>query len=75
MNNEGGWRRNCLVSRDQDDNPGDFSFCGNGILEGFEECDCGLHYMDCDDPCCYAAYINPSDLQQNASAVPCRKGR
>lgn len=28
-------------------------FCGNGIVEGTEQCDCGL-YKDCKDPCCIA---------------------
>jgi len=28
-------------------------FCGNGIVETNEECDCGFH-GDCKDPCCVA---------------------
>ena len=32
-------------------------FCGNGILEGFEQCDCGMHYEKCWDPCCIAGKV------------------
>ncbi|KAH7964529.1 hypothetical protein HPB51_027232 [Rhipicephalus microplus] len=28
--------------------------CGNGIVEGVEECDCGYSEAECHDPCCYA---------------------
>lgn len=28
------------------------AFCGNGITEGEEKCDCG-YAADCDDKCCY----------------------
>ncbi|XP_075740530.1 disintegrin and metalloproteinase domain-containing protein 10-like [Rhipicephalus microplus] len=28
--------------------------CGNGIVEGVEECDCGYSESECHDPCCYA---------------------
>ena len=29
--------------------------CGNGIVESWEECDCGETKRDCRDKCCYAA--------------------
>ena len=29
--------------------------CGNGIVESWEECDCGETKRDCQDKCCYAA--------------------
>lgn len=50
-----------------------FSVCGNGKIEGDEECDCGLSYESCQDPCCYAAQISSEDLTLNASATPCRR--
>ncbi len=50
----------------------DFSFCGDRLVEGEEECDCGLHYDTCGDPCCYPAQIHADDLAENRSAVPCR---
>jgi len=57
--------KNCFqqVSRKSDGR--DFSFCGDEIVSGEEECDCGLRYWDCDDPCCYAAHINPEDKALN----------
>lgn len=53
----------------------DYSICGNGVVEGEEECDCGLSYQECSDACCYAAHISPSDLAANKSAIPCRTHR
>ena len=50
----------------------DFSSCGNYVIEGEEECDCGLSYLHCNDPCCYAAQIDPNDLASNHSATPCK---
>ncbi|XP_059096520.1 disintegrin and metalloproteinase domain-containing protein 10-like [Tigriopus californicus] len=47
------------------------SLCGNGIVEGSEECDCGLDYSQCADPCCYPANIDPGDRYLNSSATPC----
>lgn len=64
-------RRNCLKQIPEYE-PEDYSLCGNGIVEGDEECDCGLSYLTCKDPCCYAARIDPIDLYYNESAVPCR---
>jgi hypothetical protein len=31
----------CFVNKDEDDED-DFSICGNYLVEGDEECDCGL---------------------------------
>ena len=67
--------RNCLRQRDEFSEPNDYAFCGNGIREGPEECDCGLDFISCNDPCCYAAQIDPIDMLRNESAVPCRRGR
>ena len=52
-----------------------FSVCGDYRVEGDEECDCGMSYETCSDPCCYAAHISPRDLSWNVSAVPCRRHR
>ena len=40
----------------------DEAFCGNGIVEGDEECDCG-YKEDCQDNCC-----NPRDNSLSADA-------
>ena len=68
---QGSRKRNCLKLKPASD-PEDFSVCGNGIVEGDEECDCGFHYQACSDPCCYAAHINPRDQELNRTATPCR---
>ncbi len=67
-------RTNCFVERPST-LPPDFSFCGDLALEGEEECDCGLHYETCSDPCCYPAHIHPADLAENDTAQPCRRNR
>lgn len=62
---------NCLqpISKSQSE---PISFCGNGIVEGSEQCDCGLDYTECTDPCCYPAELDPEDRRLNSSASPCR---
>lgn len=64
--------KNCFKHKIQKTNDEDFSICGDYKVEGDEECDCGMSYQSCSDPCCYAAHISPKDLAWNASAVPCR---
>lgn len=66
--------RNCFKYENQrsHDYQGGFSICGNYKVEGDEECDCGMSYQSCSDPCCYAAHISPKDLSWNSSAIPCR---
>lgn len=49
------------------------SICGNGVVDEGEQCDCGHHYNDCHDACCYPAIISPPDRYANASAVPCSR--
>ena len=49
-----------------------YSICGDLKVEGNEECDCGVSFTDCNDPCCYASTISPEDLSLNKSATPCR---
>jgi len=51
---------NCFIDRPKDDNPP--SFCGNGVLEDGEECDCGLDYRTCHDSCCYSGLLSPEDI-------------
>ena len=46
--------------------------CGNGIVQGLEECDCGMNGEICDDPCCYPAEISEQDLSLNSSAISCK---
>jgi hypothetical protein len=65
-------RSTCLTEI-AEENKEDFSLCGNGEVEGDEECDCGLSYLTCGDPCCYAAHIDPYELSVNKSATPCRR--
>ncbi|XP_005111940.2 disintegrin and metalloproteinase domain-containing protein 10 [Aplysia californica] len=43
--NELNGKRNCFK-------PSKTAFCGNGIKEAGEECDCG-YQLDCEDRCCY----------------------
>lgn len=50
---------NCFVDRIKDDLPP--SFCGNGVTEEGEECDCGLDYRTCHDSCCYSGILSPED--------------
>lgn len=47
------------------------SFCGNHIVEDGEECDCGLDYHLCRDPCCYPGMITHQDRVNNRTARPC----
>merc|ERR1712029_788756 len=66
--------RNCFVDKDFVENDADFAVCGDGIIhQGVEECDCGVDFTLCDDPCCYPAHISPWDVWMNKSAVPCRR--
>ena len=32
--------------------------CGNNLIEGEEECDCGLSYKYCNDACWYGPFIS-----------------
>ena len=47
------------------------SFCGNHLVEDGEECDCGLDYPLCRDPCCYPGMITHQDRLDNHTARPC----
>ena len=49
------------------------SLCGNGAVEGGEECDCGAGVAECWDPCCYPASIPQGERDQNSSALPCSR--
>lgn len=40
--------------------------CGNEVVEGAEECDCGWE-EDCHEPCCFPMRVNPPQDQP-----PCR---
>lgn len=62
--------KGCFVERHQDPDhiP---SFCGNHIVEEGEECDCGLDYHLCRDPCCYPGMITHQDRVDNRTARPC----
>jgi len=68
-------KKTCIKHRLQKSNDLDFSICGDYKVEGAEECDCGMSYTTCSDPCCYAAHISPDDLSWNSTAVPCRTHR
>ena len=68
-------KKTCIKHRLQKSNDLDFSICGDYKVEGAEECDCGMSYTACSDPCCYAAHISPDDLSWNSTAVPCRTHR
>ena len=45
--------------------------CGDHVVDDSEDCDCGMTWADCEDPCCYPATLTPADLAANSSAVPC----
>ena len=49
--------------------------CGNQIVEDEEECDCGLTYSECSDPCCYPATLTEEDLKHNSTAKGCATHR
>jgi len=57
--------RNCLV-------PAPNNVCGNGIVESWEECDCGETKRDCQDKCCYAADHRdlPCQLKERKTCSP-----
>lgn len=63
-------RQSCFVSREEDKylNP---SFCGNHKVEEGEECDCGLDYRLCRDPCCYPGHLTTQERLDNHTARPC----
>lgn len=63
-------RERCFVERPEDiySVP---SFCGNHVVEEGEECDCGLDYHLCRDPCCYPGMITHQDRLDNRTARPC----
>lgn len=42
--------------------------CGNGIVEAWEECDCGETSLDCKEECCY-----PADHRQSPCQLKSRK--
>jgi len=64
---------NCFVDRLQDFTlPG---FCGNHIVEPGEQCDCGLDYHLCRDPCCYPGYLTGYHRGDNKSARSCHLNR
>lgn len=47
--------------------------CGDQEVTGEEECDCGLSWAECADPCCYPASLTAEDLASNRSALPCTR--
>jgi len=47
------------------------SLCGNKIVEEGEQCDCGMNQTQCNDPCCYPAFISSYERNLNSSAFPC----
>lgn len=50
----------------------EISFCGNGIVEPGESCDCGSDEFSCNDDCCYPAHISVRDRNANKTAVFCQ---
>eukprot|EP00088_Acartia_fossae_P005765 TRINITY_DN12600_c0_g2_i1.p1 TRINITY_DN12600_c0_g2~~TRINITY_DN12600_c0_g2_i1.p1 ORF type:complete len:385 (-),score=63.67 TRINITY_DN12600_c0_g2_i1:167-1228(-) len=47
-------------------------FCGDGVVQGLEHCDCGINYESCRDPCCTAGLVSPIDKYWDESARPCQ---
>ena len=62
----------CLVEEGEERGL-EVSLCGNGAVEGGEECDCGAGMAECWDPCCYPASIPQGERDQNSSALPCSR--
>ena len=48
------------------------STCGNHVVEGWEECDCGADDLDCHETCCHPAShpTSPCQLRSGASCSP-----
>ena len=46
-------KENCLVGMEE-------AFCGNGIVEEDEQCDCGFA-DDCMEMCCFGRMTDPPD--------------
>ena len=44
------------------------NICGNGIVEGWEDCDCGESTLECKEKCCY-----PADHRNNPCLLKSRK--
>lgn len=65
-------RRNCFEESDPALSP---AFCGNGLLEPGEECDCGWNDEGCPDlgksHCCYPPVIKSRDKKENPGASAC----
>lgn len=49
-------------------------FCGNKIVEGSEQCDCGYDMKECTELCCYPRDVTPY-LPDDPNAKPCTRAK
>ncbi len=48
------------------------SVCGNGVVEGWEECDCGEDESDCTEKCCFPANAKDAKPCSLRNGAECR---
>jgi len=63
---QGKHKRNCFIDHRS-------AYCGNKMVEGDEECDCGLTSSECHENCCYPRVVSDADKKANPNASGCKR--